>query len=228
MKKICKICGGELEEIERPGEVLDCFAGGSVRGVIANFLGYKYTGIDLNGEQIEENKKQGELILGKENMPTWIQGNSLNIEKFYEGKKADFVFSCPPYFNLEQYTDNPEDLSNLEWEDFKREYKQIIKNSCDLLRDNRFACFVVSEVRDRKIGNYRNLVGYTTECFKEAGLKLWNEMILLNTAGSVPMRVSQQFTKTKKIGRIHQNILVYYKGNQENIRDLIFKKNSGC
>ena len=110
-------------------------------------------------------------------------------------------------------------------EEFYNEYKQIIKNCCDLLKDNRFACFVVSEVRDRENGYYRNLVGLTTECFLEAGLKLWNEMILLNTCGSVPMRVSQQFNKTRKIGRIHQNILVYYKGtNQEEIRNLTFKK----
>jgi DNA modification methylase len=207
------------------GNILDPFAGGSVRGIVANFLGYKYTGIDLNTEQIEENKKQGLEILGKDNVPTWINGNSVNVKEFYKDKEADFVFSCPPYFDLEQYTDDPEDLSNLEWEDFKKEYKQIIKNCCDLLKDNRFACFVVSEVRDRENGYYRNLVGLTTECFLEAGLKLWNEMILLNTCGSVPMRVSQQFNKTRKIGRIHQNILVYYKGtNQEEIRNLTFKK----
>ena len=30
------------------GEILDCFAGGSVRGIVANYLGYKYTGIDIN------------------------------------------------------------------------------------------------------------------------------------------------------------------------------------
>ena len=83
------------------GEILDCFAGGSVRGVVANFLGYKYTGIDLNGEQIVENRKQGEAILGKDNLPIWIEGNSINIKEFYKDKKADFVFSCPPYFDLE-------------------------------------------------------------------------------------------------------------------------------
>lgn len=207
------------------GKIADPFAGGSVRGIVANFLEYKYTGIDLNEEQIEENKRQGEIILGKDNMPTWIHGNSLNIDKFYEGEKADFIFSCPPYFDLEQYTDDPTDLSNLEWEEFNKQYKEIIKKSCDLLKDNRFACFVVSEVRNRETGEYRNFVGNTIKYFLEVGLTLWNEIILLNTAGSVPMRVTQQFLKSKKIGRIHQNILVFYKGNnQRNIRNIIFRK----
>ena len=29
------------------GEILDPFAGGSVRGIVANYLGFKYTGIDI-------------------------------------------------------------------------------------------------------------------------------------------------------------------------------------
>lgn len=208
------------------GIVLDPFAGGSVRGVVANFLGFKYTGIDLNEEQIIENRKQAKEILEEKNQPSWIVGNSLNVKELYgeTNEKADFVFTCPPYFDLEQYTDDPSDLSNLTWEEFKKEYKQIIKESCSLLKENRFAVYVISEVRDRDNGNYRNLVGFTTECFAEAGLVLWNEMILLNTAGSVPMRVAQQFKKTKKIGRMHQNVLVFFNGKQEDIKDVKFRE----
>ena len=185
------------------GEILDPFAGGSVRGIIANFLGYKYTGIDLNKEQIEENKKQGKIILGEDNIPTWIYGNSLHIDKFYEGKQADFIFSCPPYFDLEQYTDDPEDLSNLDWENFQNQYKEIIKKVCNLLKNNHFACFVVSEVRNRESGEYRNFVGLTIQSFLDCGMNFWNELILLNTCGSVPMRISGQFNVSKKIGRIN-------------------------
>jgi DNA modification methylase len=205
------------------GTVIDPFAGGSVRGIVANFLGYKYIGIDLNQEQIDANNKQGKEILGEKNMPIWIQGNSLNIDKLCKLRKADFIFSCPPYFDLEQYTDDPQDLSNLEWAEFKKQYREIIKKSCELLKENRFACFVVSEIRNRDSGEYRNFVGLTNEYFIEAGLRLWNEIILMNTAGSVPMRVTQQFSKTRKIGRIHQNILVFFKGNQANIRDIFHK-----
>ena len=37
------------------GTILDPFAGGSVRGIVANYLGYNYTGIDIRREQIESN-----------------------------------------------------------------------------------------------------------------------------------------------------------------------------
>lgn len=40
------------------GVVLDQFAGGSVRGVIAACLGLRYFGVDLSEAQVKENKKQ--------------------------------------------------------------------------------------------------------------------------------------------------------------------------
>ena len=39
------------------GKILDPFAGGSVRGIVANFLGYEYTGIDIRKEQIDHSRE---------------------------------------------------------------------------------------------------------------------------------------------------------------------------
>lgn len=36
------------------GTILDPFAGGSVRGIVANFLGFNYTGLELRPEQVRE------------------------------------------------------------------------------------------------------------------------------------------------------------------------------
>ena len=43
--------------------MLDPFAGGSVRGLVAEYLGYTYTGIELRQEQVEENQKQAKEML---------------------------------------------------------------------------------------------------------------------------------------------------------------------
>lgn len=45
------------------GTILDPFAGGSVRGIIANYLGYHYTGIDIRQEQVDSNREQAINIL---------------------------------------------------------------------------------------------------------------------------------------------------------------------
>ena len=218
------------------GKILDPFAGGSVRGIVAAILDFDYTGIDLRNEQIENNKEQLDYIdknyldlsLDLKNekdfltkKPNWIVGNSLNVDNLYNEKekgKVDFIFSCPPYFDLEKYSDNKEDLSNLSWETFKNQYKEIIKKSCNLLKDNRFACFVVSEVRDNK-GVYRSFVDFTKECFKDIGLSFYNELILINPVGTLPIRITRQFNSLRKIGKCHQNVLIFYKGDINKIKD---------
>jgi hypothetical protein len=44
-------------------------------------------------------------------------------------------------------------------------------------------------------------------------------MILANQIGSLAMRVSNQFSKSRKIGKRHQYVLVFYKGDPKKIRD---------
>lgn len=47
------------------GSVLDPFAGGSVRGIVAAALGRRYLGVDLRPEQVEANRKQAAIVLEK-------------------------------------------------------------------------------------------------------------------------------------------------------------------
>ena len=45
------------------GRILDCFAGGSVRGIVAAKLGYEYLGNDLREEQIDANRINAKEVL---------------------------------------------------------------------------------------------------------------------------------------------------------------------
>ena len=192
------------------GNVLDPFAGGSVRGIVAAMLGYQYTGIDLSARQIEANRQQAEDLL-TENKPTWIVGDSKDIMTLAPGE-YDFVFSCPPYADLEVYSDDPRDLSTMEYEEFLTIYREIIGESVRRLKDNRFAAFVVGDVRDSK-GNYRNFVSETIGAFIDAGCSLYNEGVLLNRTGTIAMQVSHNFPIGRKFGKMHQNVLIFIKGD---------------
>lgn len=195
------------------GMVLDPFAGGSVRGLVAAWLGRRYTGIDLRKEQVDANKKQLAILEDDMPAPEWIAGDSRNIQALTKKKPfADMVFSCPPYANLEVYSDDPADLSVLEYPEFRKAYFDIIKSTCELLKEDRFAAFVVGDVRD-KDGNYLNFVADTIQAFLDAGLKLYNEAILVTAIGSLPIRVGKQFSTSRKLGKTHQNILVFVKGS---------------
>lgn len=201
------------------GKILDPFSGGSVRGIVASLLGYDYTGIDLRQEQIDVNYEQAINILKDTKKIQWICGNSLNIKTLAIGE-YDFIFSCPPYFDLEKYSDNPQDLSNMEYAEFLETYRKIIKECVGMLKENRFACFVVGDVRDRKTGCYRNFVSETIAAFEAAGAKLYNEIILVTPVGTLPIRTNRTFQSMRKVGKTHQNVLVFYKGNTKKIKEL--------
>jgi len=204
------------------GEILDPFAGGSVRGIVAAVLNNNYIGIELRQEQVNANFTQLTAIEKKgfiknKPMPKWICGDSIHVRTLTP-KCYDLIFTCPPYGDLEKYSDDPADLSNMTWEGFLDVYYKIIKDSCSMLKEDRFAVIVVSDFRDEK-GIYREFPSFTIEAFKEAGLLLYNDGILLTVVGSLPMRINKSFTSSRKLGKTHQNYLVFYKGDPKNIRN---------
>ena len=197
-----------------PGQlVLDPFAGGSVRGIVASKLGRQYIGHELRQEQVNANRQQAsDICVDDATPPAWICGDSRNIDNTCKDVQADFLFSCPPYADLEVYSTDPKDLSTLGYAEFKGAYFEIIKKACALLKQDRFACFIVGEVRDKK-GNYYNFVGDTVQAFKDAGLNYYNEAILITAVGSLPIRAGKQFSASRKLGKTHQNVLVFVKGD---------------
>ncbi len=197
------------------GTVFDPFAGGSVRGVIAEMLGRKYIGIDLSQRQVDANQIDADRF-GV--CPVWYCDDSRNADKYLPDGVADLVFSCPPYHNLERYSDHPQDLSNMNYADFLEAYSEIISTSCSKLRKNRFAVFVVGDIRDSK-GAYRDFISDTKRIFRENGLCLYNEIILLQQLGTAPMRAGGIFKAKRKVPKVHQNVLVFYKGDINAIRE---------
>ena len=144
--------------------------------------------------------------------PTWYAGDSRDIHEILADKKANMIFSCPPYADLEVYSDDPRDISNQSYEDFLSSYREIIFKACTLLEDDSFACFVVGEVRDKK-GIYRNFVADTIQAFIDSGLDYYNEAILITAIGTLAIRSGRTFAATRKLGKTHQNVLVFVKGD---------------
>lgn len=207
------------------GRILDPFAGGSVRGIVAAKLNMPYVGNDLREKQVVANIENAKEVLG--NMPAdiaprWTVGDSTQLEDVLQknGVTGDFdmVFSCPPYADLEVYSNDPRDISNMDYPQFLEAYKAAIKQACARLKNNRFAVFVVGDIRDKK-GIYRNFIGHTIEAFTECGLSYYNHLILVNQVTSLAIRVRKQMNTGRKIGKLHQNVLVFCKGSVEETVD---------
>lgn len=192
-----------------------------MRGVVAGRLGYDYTGVDIRAEQVDANIKQYELF-GGAGSPRWICGDSTELDQYIEGE-YDLVFSCPPYADLEIYSKDPRDLSNMSYDDFIAGYRKAISSAVGHLRENCFAVWVVGDVRDKKGKFYRDFISDTIKAFTDAGAGLYNELILLTPVGSASIRAARGFTTTRNITRTHQYILVFYKGDPRKIKDNIEK-----
>lgn len=143
--------------------------------------------------------------------PTWINGDSSHIDELAPGE-YDLFFTCPPYADLEVYSDKLEDLSNKEYPEFLQLYRNVIRRATAMLKPDSFAVIVVSDLRDKK-GFYRNFVSDTIDAFQDVGLKFYNEAILVNTAGGLAIRVGKQFEHSRKMGKDHQNVLVFCNGD---------------
>jgi len=191
-------------------KVLDPFAGGSVRGVVAERMGRMYCGIDLRADQVEANRRQAEELC--ENPPTWICGDSNVVLNSIEDDAFDMVLSCPPYADLEKYSDDPADLSNMDYADFLKVYRSIISKTYSKLKDNTFAVWVVGEVRNRN-GSYYNFLGDTITAFKDAGFEYYNELVLLTSIGTNAITARRGMNASRKPRKVHQNVLVFLKGD---------------
>lgn len=191
--------------------VLDPFAGGSVRGIVAQVMGREYVGIDLREEQVEANREQAEEIC-EGARPTWLVGDSLEVDSMLPGEMFDHILTCPPYGDLEVYSEDPRDLSNMPAEDFDAAYASIMAAALGHLREDRFATVVVGNYRDGG-GFVRDLVGLTVRAMEAAGARYYNDMVLVTPAGSLPIRAGRQFRSTRKVGRTHQYVLNFVKGD---------------
>lgn len=201
------------------GNVIDCFAGSNVRGVVTEYTDRRYVGCDLSKGQIEANENsllRINQIQGFENInPVWINGDSAEINMLANGE-YDFMLTCPPYADLEVYSDNEKDISNMNYDNFAAAYTKIIKNTVSMLKENAFAAIVVGSVRDKK-GNIRSFIRDTIKAFEAAGMVLYNEMILIECIGTAAIRAGKQFSAKRKTVKTHQNILIFLKGEPQKI-----------
>ena len=195
--------------------ILDPFAGGSVRGIVASILGHNYTGIDLSCDQITANKINAKEVGCA--MPNWIIGDSMVELDNIKNGSYDLVFTCPPYFDLEVYSDDKADISNMDFDAFTVTYKKIIEKACDKLKQNTFAIVVISDVRDKN-GFYQNIPHLTTIAAQNAGMGLYNECIIVDPIGTKAISATKAMQASRKVQRIHQIMLIYYKGDTSKIR----------
>jgi len=196
------------------GTVLDPFAGGATRGMVAAHFGQRYHGIDIRPAQVAANQRvaQGQLPAHLPT-PTWESGDATNLADTTAPTQADLLLTCPPYADLERYSDDPRDLSTMTYPRFREAHTSAITQACARLGDDRYAVWVVGEARGRDGGLY-GIVPDTIAALRAAGLTYLSEAVMVTPVGNLPIRAPGLFFRTRALHRAHQTVLVFVKGDR--------------
>ncbi len=190
----------------------DCFAGDTVFGYVAGTMGHTFTGIKLRQEQADFNNERTDGL-----DCVYICDDGRNVAKHIDEGSQDLLFSCPPYYDLEVYSDDPNDASNQPtYEDFYKILDDAFTDAIKCLKDNRFAVIVVGDIRDKK-GAYYNFPNDIIQTFTRNGLVLYNNIKLLTPLGTAQIRASK-YMKSRKVAHVYQDVLVFYKGDIAQIK----------
>lgn len=194
----------------------DTFAGDTAFGFVAAALGKTFTGIELREEQAAHNQAAADAA-GLAN--TYICDDGRNVDKHIPPKSQDLFFSCPPYYDLEVYSDLPNDASNQPTFDaFYAILDEAFAKSAQALKDDRFAVVVCTELRDRD-GYYVDFPRRVIDTFERCGMRLYNNIVLVNPFSTAAIRADGNM-RHRKVVRVHQNVLVFFNGDTKRIHDI--------
>lgn len=198
------------------GKTFDVFAGDTVFGYVSAALGNTFTGIELRQEQADFNQSR----VDEEGLAAkYICDDGRNVLMHIEENTQDLLFSCPPYFDLEVYSDDKNDASNQEtFEEFYSILDTAFTNAIRALKNDRFAVIVIGSVRDKKTGFYYDFTGAVKDTFERNGMHLYNDAVLVTPIGTAALRAGR-YMNNRKLCNVFQNVLVFYKGDTKKISE---------
>jgi DNA modification methylase len=202
--------------------ILNPTCGEATSGYVAALMGYEFIGIDVREEQVIHNNEAIKLF-GLENLAKFVHADSryLTLETI-GGHPVDLVFYSPPYYGVERYSEDSDDLSTIEdYEEFMDGLSKIMASANSVLSNNRFYVMVVGDVRELKgpqRGKLINFCGDIVDIAENLGLTFYNDLVYAESYGTAPFRARKTFA-TRKVVRVHQRILVFYKGDLAQIKN---------
>jgi DNA modification methylase len=184
-------------------KILDAFAGGPPRGLVSCIMGHQYTGFEIRQEQIDENVALLKRL--KLSGATYINGDGrfLSVDDSF-----DCAITCPPYFDLEVYSEQQNDISNLgSYSEFNASMYLCANAHRERMKPGSFVCIVTGLFRDKK-GELIDFPSDTVENFREAGFIYWQHIILSKNFASAAVRAGNAWKGNKLVPR-HENLLIF-------------------
>lgn len=189
--------GGDPGNPSVRSKVLDAFAGGPPRAVVSSIMGYEYHGVEIRQEQITENL----AILRSLNLDgaRYHLSDGRYLDMGGEDN-FDVAITCPPYFNLEVYSDHKDDLSTFgSYDEFNAAMGMCAMAHRERMKPGAFVCIVVGPFRDKKTGELIDFPAHTVNNFREAGFVFWQSIVLSKNFASAAKRSTNAWRGLKLV-----------------------------
>lgn len=185
----------------------DPFAGGGCRAVLAARHGYTYVGMEIRAEEVaavqQRCAKNG--VAGQ----VTIHHGDARVPPI-EDSLADFILTCPPYYDLETYNGGGDDLSMLPTYDrFIEELGKVVTECRRIAKRKCTAVWVVGLHRREADGWLLPLHHDVARLHKAAGWRLDEEIILYHKNNGAIQRVGMFEQGKGHMVRLHEYVLVF-------------------
>lgn len=197
--------------------VYNPFGGGVQFGFVSADYGYDYISSEIRQNQCDSNNA---ICKGLKGSATWIKSDS---SKFAPEEKSDLVFTCPPYYKVEEYLDYDGEppvgeLNSIPtYEEFRDTLFEGYKMAIDNLKDNCFFIVMTGDSRDKN-GAYYGCEAEHEIFFKQQGLHIYNKIVYLECEFT-RLAHAKRTLHYRKFPKREQKILVFFKGDMKTIKD---------
>lgn len=186
--------------------VYDPFAGGGTRALVAAEAGLDYLGVEIRKEEVEHLEALAERH-GIVDRVSIIHGDSRKRNGIPDNSR-NFLYTCPPYWNLEQYDGGPGDISMMDYEEFVEALGGIIKNSARILEPGSIAAWVVGLHR-KPDGELVCMQDDIRRLHREAGFWVKEEVIIHRDNPIALRRVGNFERGHGHLIRVHEYCLIF-------------------
>jgi hypothetical protein len=199
------------------GRVYNPFGGGVQMGYVAGSCGLEYLASEIRQNQVDANNAICSEFGGR---VRWVQADSSSYEP--EGK-FDLVFTCPPYYKVEEYLDydgKPPygELNSIPtYDEFLALLFAGYRKAIAALNDNRFFVVMTGDSRDKN-GAYYCHEADTENLMRDCGLSVYNRIVYVE-AEFTRLAHAKRTLHVRKFPKREQKIIVGYKGKIAEIKE---------
>lgn len=197
--------------------VYNPFGGGVQMGFVTGSYTYEYLSSEIRQNQCDANNAICQDFYNTK----WIKSDTA---KFTPKQKYDLIFTCPPYYKVEEYLDYdgkpPEgELNSIStYAKFRDTLFEGYKRAISVLNDNCFFVVMTGDSRDKN-GAYFGIEAEHELFFKSQGLHIYNRIVYLECEFT-RLAQAKKTLNSRKFPKREQKILVFYKGDMSKISEL--------